>query len=126
MVFGCRGDGGFNGCCLGASIGDGGFTLVGSSGRRGVIGFNVATLQQPVCEKVRPARPGADASAKKFALLGPVRTRARKSSPCTRKMAQNRRFVARWASFFAITPLEGSRRAKFFAGLHKRPRAGRI
>ena len=64
--------------------------------------------------------------AKKFALLGPVRTRARKSSPCTRKMAQNRRFVARWASFFAITPLEGSRRAKFFAGLHKRPRAGRI
>jgi len=53
---------------LGASIGDGGFTLVGSSGRRGVIGFNVATLQQPVCEKVRPARPGADASAKKFAL----------------------------------------------------------
>ena len=64
--------------------------------------------------------------AKKFALLGPVRTRARKSSPCTRKMAQNRRFVARWASFFAITPLERSRRAKFFAGLHKRPRAGRI
>ena len=25
--FGCRGDGGFNGCCSGASIGDGGFTV---------------------------------------------------------------------------------------------------
>ena len=37
------------------------------SGCRGVIGFNVATSQQPVREKVRPARPGVDASAKKFA-----------------------------------------------------------
>ena len=41
-VFGCRGDGGFNGCCLGASI--------------GVVGFNVATLSRLVREKVRPAR----------------------------------------------------------------------
>ena len=39
--------------------------------------------------------------AKKFALLGPVRMRARKSSPSTRKMAQNRLFMACWASFFA-------------------------
>ena len=37
------------------------------SGSSGVIGFNVATSQLPVREKVRPARPGADASAKKFA-----------------------------------------------------------
>ena len=80
--FGCRGDGGFNARCSGASIGDGGFTLVCISGcrgdggftlacisgRRGVIGFNVATSQQPEREKVRPARPGADVSAKKFAL----------------------------------------------------------
>jgi len=70
VFFGCRGDGGFNGRCLGASIGDGGFTLVCSSGRRGVIGFNVATSQQPVREKVRPARLGVWVSAKKFALLG--------------------------------------------------------
>ena len=54
MFFGCRGDGGFNGCCSGASSGDG--------------GFNVATSQLPVREKVRPARPGAGVSAKKFAL----------------------------------------------------------
>lgn len=65
--FGCRGDGGFNGRCLGVSIGDGGFMLACISGCRGVIGFNVATSQQPVREKVRPARPGVDASAKKFA-----------------------------------------------------------
>ena len=49
--FGCRGDGGFNGRCLGASIGDGGFMLACISGCRGVIGFNVATSQLPVREK---------------------------------------------------------------------------
>ena len=52
---------------VGASSGDGGFTLVCISGSSGVVGFNVATSQLPVREKVRPARPGADASAKKFA-----------------------------------------------------------
>ena len=41
VVFGC--------------IGDGGFTLVCISGCRGVVGFNVATSQLPVREKVRPA-----------------------------------------------------------------------
>ena len=54
-ISGRRGDGGFNGCCLGASIGDGGFMLVCISGCRGFIGFNVATSQLPVREKVRPA-----------------------------------------------------------------------
>ena len=40
--------------------------------------------------------------AKKFALLGPVRTRARNSSPCVvLRKAQNWRFMACWASFFA-------------------------
>ena len=39
--FGCRGDGGFMLACI--------------SGCRGVIGFNVATSQLPVREKVRPA-----------------------------------------------------------------------
>ena len=55
VFFGCRGDGGFNGCCTGASKGDRGFTLVCISGCRGVVGFNVATSQMPVREKVRPA-----------------------------------------------------------------------
>ena len=53
-VFGCRGDAGFNGRCLGASIGDGGFTLACISGRRGVIGCIVATWLCPEREKVRP------------------------------------------------------------------------
>ena len=53
--FGCSGDGGFNGCCSGACSGDGGFMLACISGGRGVIGFNVATSQLPVREKVRPA-----------------------------------------------------------------------
>ena len=43
VVFGCSGVAGFNGRCLGASIGDGGFT--------------VATWLCPVREKVRPAWP---------------------------------------------------------------------
>ena len=53
--FGCIGDGGFNGCCSGASIGDAGFTLACISGRRGVIGCIVATWLCPEREKVRPA-----------------------------------------------------------------------
>ena len=42
-VFGCRGDGGFNGCCSGT--------------RSGVVGFKVAMLSRLVREKVRPAWP---------------------------------------------------------------------
>ena len=52
-VFGRRGDAGFSGSFLGPS--------------RGVVGFNLAMFLRPVREKVRPARPGAGASAKKFA-----------------------------------------------------------
>ena len=54
-VFGCRGDGGFNGCCLGASIGDGGFNgrCLGASSGDG--GFNAAMLLRLMREKVRPA-----------------------------------------------------------------------
>ena len=37
--------------------GDGGFILACISGRRGVIGFKVATSPRPVREKVRPSRP---------------------------------------------------------------------
>ena len=43
-VFGCRGDGGFNGWCSGA--------------RSGVVGFNVAMLSRLVREKVLPAWSG--------------------------------------------------------------------
>ena len=66
--FGCRGDAGFNGRCLGASSGAGGFMLACTSGCRGVIGFNVATLSRLVREKVRPAWLDVCVSAKKFAL----------------------------------------------------------
>ena len=45
--FGCIGDGGFNGRCLGASIGDGGFVLAYISACRGVIGFKVGTWLCP-------------------------------------------------------------------------------
>ena len=113
--FGCSGVVGFNGRCLGASSGAGGFMLACISGCRGVIGFKVGTWPCPVREKVRPAWPGVGVSAKKFALLGLVWVRARKSSPGARKMAQNRRFVACWASFFAEMPLEGVCWANFFA-----------
>ena len=41
VFFGCRGDGGFNGCCSGA--------------RSGVVGFNAAMLLRLMREKVRPA-----------------------------------------------------------------------
>ena len=53
VFFGCSGATGFNGCCSGASSGDG--------------GFKVATLPRPVREEVRPAWPNVGASAKKFA-----------------------------------------------------------
>ena len=66
--FGCIGDGGFNGRCLGASIGDGGFVLAYISGCSGVIGFKVGTWLCPVREKVRPAALFQRESAKKLAL----------------------------------------------------------
>ena len=40
---------------------------------------------------------------------------ARKSSPCTLKTPQNRRFYACWANFFAEEPLEGPYWVNFFA-----------
>ena len=41
--------------------------------------------------------------------------RARKSSPCVLKMAQNWCFLACWAKFFAEEPMKGLCWAKFFA-----------
>ena len=52
-VFGCRGDGGFNGPLLGACS--------------GVVGFNVAMLSRLVRDILRAARPDVGVSAKKFA-----------------------------------------------------------
>ena len=53
-VFGCRGDGGFNGPLW--------------CGSSGVVGFNVAVFLSSVRDVFRPARPHVGASAKKFAL----------------------------------------------------------
>ena len=58
---------GFNGRCLGARSGDGGFVLARVSGCRGVIGFKAAMSKRPVREKVRPAALFQRESAKKFA-----------------------------------------------------------
>ena len=62
---GCIGVVGFNGCCSGASIGDGGFTLACITGCRGVIGCIVATWLCPVREKVRPAWSGGGCEREK-------------------------------------------------------------
>ena len=82
--------------------GDAGFIgpLLGVSG--GVVGFTVAMFLRPVRDIVRPALPG-------------VWVRARKSSPSTRKMAQNGWHMARWANFFAEMRLEGPYWASIFA-----------
>ena len=96
-VFGRRGDGGFNGCCSGASS--------------GVVGFKVATLSRLVREKVRLRGLMVDVSAKKFA--------------CTLKTPQNWRFYACWANFFAEEPLKGRCWASFFAPIGPEPRSCR-
>ena len=71
--FGCRGVAGFNACCSGASIGDGGFTLACISGCRGVIGCIVATCLCPVREKVRPAWPDGGCKREKVRPASPKR-----------------------------------------------------
>ena len=55
-----------------------------------------------------------------------IAPRARKSSPSVRKMAQNRRFYACWASFFAETRLEGRCWASSFADRQSWDPAGRV
>ena len=66
--FGHRGVAGFNGCCSEASIGDDGFTLACISGRRGVIGFNVATWLCLCAKKFALRGLVVGVCAKKFAL----------------------------------------------------------
>lgn len=66
--FGCRGVVGFNGCCSGVSIGDGGFMLACISGCKGAIGFNGVTWLCSLREIIRAAWSDVGASAKKFAL----------------------------------------------------------
>jgi len=53
---------------LWACKGAGGFIGQLREACRGVVGFKVAMWLRHVREKVRPARPGVGASAKKFAL----------------------------------------------------------
>ena len=111
-VFGRRGDGGFNGPLLRASS--------------GVVGFNVAVFLSPVREVFRPARPGVDESAKKFAqhtkngskwafygALGELLRGNAAGGPCG-------------ASFFAGELREGLCWASFFAELLWNGRAGRL
>ena len=64
--------------------------------------------------------------AKYFALLGLIRVRARKGSPRKPKMGKICCFQARWASIFAETPLEGSRRASIFADQQSWDPDGRV
>ena len=66
---GRRGDGGFNGCCLEASIGDAGFMLACSSGRRGVIGFNVA-MSRVLCAKKFAQRTKNGPQSAFYGVLG--------------------------------------------------------
>ena len=61
-----------------------------------------------------------------FALLGLMRVRARKSSPCVLTMAKSRRLMARWASVFAEMRLERPRWASFFADQQSWDPAGRV
>ena len=109
--FGCRGDGGFNGRCLGASIGDGGFNGCCSGARSGVVGFKVATLSLLLREKVRPAWPDVCVSAKKFAL------RAHNGS----KLA----FLRLLGEFFRGNAAEGAVLGDFFAPIGPAPRSCR-
>ena len=68
--------GAFFGCS-----GDGGFTLVCSSGRRGVIGFKAAMSLCPVREKVRPAWPDGGCEREK---VRPARSKHPKIGVFTR------------------------------------------
>ena len=64
--------------------------------------------------------------ANKFALLGLMWVRARKSSPCVLTMAKSWRLMARWASIFAEMPLERPRWASIFADQQSWDPAGRV
>ena len=61
-----------------------------------------------------------------LALLGVMRVRARKSSPCVLTMAKSWRLMARRASFFAEMRLEGLCWASFFADQQLWDYAGRV
>ena len=64
---------------------------------------------------VSPSPPQCVLCAKKFALRRCVIVKTRKRSPCALKTPQNRRLMARWASFFAEMPLDERCWASFFA-----------
>ena len=81
-VFGCRGDGGFNGPLLGVC--------------RGVVGFNVAMLSRLVRDILRADRPDVGASAKKFALRHCVHRVGAK------KFAQHKKNGPKWVFYGAL------------------------
>ena len=59
-----------------------------------------------------------------FALRGPMVCVSAKKLVSALKMAENRRFCACWASFFADKPTEPPRWASFVAGEPERPVVG--
>ena len=88
VFFGCRGVVGFNGRCLGASSGDGGFILACNSGRSGGGGYIVATLLRPVREFVRPARSQLPKIGL-FSLTGRILSRSHpESTPAGRTLSR--------------------------------------
>ena len=84
-VFGCRGDGGFNGPLLGVC--------------RGVVGFNVAMLSRLVRDILRADRPDVGASAKKFAL------RHCGHRVSAKKFAQHAKNGSKWVFYAALGEL---------------------
>ena len=125
-VFGCRGDGGFNGCCSGTCS--------------GVVGFKVAMLSRLVREKVRPAwsdggrerekvRPARSKHPKigVFTLAG--RTYSRKirwRGYAGRVFRGNATGEAVLGELFAEMSLEGPCWASFFADRYSWDPTGRV
>ena len=99
--FVCIGVVGFNGCCSGASIGDGGFTLACISGCRGVVGFTVP--------------PQCILRAKKFALRGLVVGVSAKKFAQRTKNGPKMAFSGVLGELFRGWGVGGACRANYFA-----------
>ena len=91
-------------------------SMVAVWGRAVVMAVSMVAVQGRAVVMVVSCWPASVAAEVSLVAKSPrAGSRARKSSPSARKMAQNRRLVACWARLFAETPLEGLCRASFFA-----------
>ena len=115
--FGCIGVVGFNGRCLGASIGDGGFMLACISGRRGVIGFKVPMGGGPEREKVCPAR-SQHPKFGVFALAGRSFSRKRGWRPAAGRVFSRAgsRGPGCWALLLAVLTLQCAAKPHWWHG----------